>query len=103
LSFQQQAAPSPVITADAPPPPTEDDLLEIKTLGYWESVWRTFKRDKVAIGGGVTIILLILVCFVGAPIFVKILHHGPNDQFSGTAVDVGGIPVGPWSHVSTAP
>jgi ABC-type dipeptide/oligopeptide/nickel transport system permease subunit len=101
LSFQQQAAPSPVITADAPPP-VEDDLLEIKTLGYWESVWRTFKRDKVAIGGGVTIILLLLACFVGAPIFAKVLGHGP-DQLFNAAVDIGGIPVGPWSHVTDAP
>lgn len=102
MSFQQQAAPSPVIAPDAPPP-TLEDLAEIKTLGYWESVWRTFKRDKVAIGGGVTIILLILICFIGAPIFAHILHHGPNDQYSSGAVNAGGIPVGPWSHVSTAP
>jgi ABC-type dipeptide/oligopeptide/nickel transport system permease subunit len=101
LSFQQQAAPPPVIAPEAPAQ-VEDDAVEIKTLGYWESVWRTFKRDKVAIGGGITIIVLILLCFIGAPIFVHILKHGPDELFN-AAVDAGGIPVGPWSHVTNAP
>ena len=38
---------------------------DVEARGYWEQVWRRFKRDKVAIGGGVTIILLLLLCFVG--------------------------------------
>jgi peptide/nickel transport system permease protein len=101
LSFQQQAAPPPVIAPEAVPV-VEDDAQEIKTLGYWESVWRTFKRDKVAIGGGITIIVLIFMCFIGAPIFAHILGHGPDEIFN-SAVNIGGIPVGPWSHVSTAP
>ena len=79
-----------------------EDHHEIHALGYWESVWRVFKRDKVAIGGGITIILLILVCFVGAPIFQHFLGHGPNDPYSG-AVDAGGTPIGPWHRVAEYP
>jgi len=42
--------------------------IEIKARGYWEQVWTRFKRDKLAIVGGITIVLLILVAFVGAPL-----------------------------------
>jgi peptide/nickel transport system permease protein len=73
--------------------------VEIHARGYWEQIWRRFKRDKVAIGGGITIILLILAAFIGAPIAQHFLHHSPNDQFY-TALTPLGAPVGPWSTVS---
>ena len=28
--------------------------IEIKARGYWEQVWTRFKRDKLALAGGVT-------------------------------------------------
>jgi peptide/nickel transport system permease protein len=73
--------------------------IEVKARGYWEQVWRRFKRDKIAIGGGITIVLLLLIAFVGAPIAKHFLHHGPNDQFY-TALTPLGAPIGPWHHVS---
>jgi peptide/nickel transport system permease protein len=73
--------------------------IEIKARGYWEQVWRRFRRDKIAIGGGITIIFLILVAFIGAPIAKHFLHHGPNDQFY-TALTPLGAPIGPFSRVS---
>ncbi len=74
----------------------------IEARSYWQNVWRTFKRDKVAIGGGVTIILLILLCYAGGPIFSRILGHGPNQLYD-SAVTAGGNPVGPWSHFLAVP
>ena len=59
---------------------TELGEIEIKARGYWEQVWRRFKRDKIAIGGGITIILLILAAFVGAPIARHFLGHGPDGK-----------------------
>ena len=44
------------------------ETVEIKARGYWEQVWIRFRRDTFAIGGGVFIIVLFLVAFVGAPI-----------------------------------
>jgi peptide/nickel transport system permease protein len=75
---------------------------EVQARGYWENVWRRFKRDKVAIAGGIVIIFLVVGAFAGAPIASHILGHGPDDQFA-KGVDEGGIPVGPWTHISTAP
>ena len=72
--------------------------LEIKARGYWEQVWRRFRRDKIAIAGGITIILLILGAFIGAPIAKSLLGHGPNDLFY-TALNSRGQPIGPFSHV----
>jgi peptide/nickel transport system permease protein len=72
--------------------------LEIKARGYWEQVWRRFRKDRIAIAGGITIILLILGAFIGAPIARALLGHGPNDLFY-TALNSQGQPIGPWAHV----
>jgi peptide/nickel transport system permease protein len=75
----------------------------VRARGYWEGVWIRFRRDSFAIGGGIVIVLLILVGFVGAPIASHFLGHGPNDQF-GDAIDPNtALPKGPWAWVSTAP
>jgi peptide/nickel transport system permease protein len=72
--------------------------IEVKARGYWEQVWRRFRRDKIAIGGGVTIVFLILAAFIGAPIAQHFLKHGPDDQFY-NALNHLGAPIGPWSRV----
>ncbi len=77
---------------------TELGEIEIKARGYWEQVWRRFKRDKIAVAGGITIILLLLAAFIGAPIAQAMLGHGPNDLFY-TAMNAQGQPIGPLSHV----
>src|SRR3954470_9375462 len=77
---------------------TELGEIEIKARGYWEQVWRRFKRDRIAIAGGITIIFLLLGAFIGAPIAKALLGHGPNDLFY-TALTSTGQPIGPFVHV----
>jgi len=79
------------------------EVQEIRARGYWEQVWRRFRRDKVAIASGMFIIFLFFTAFAGAPIIASILGHSPNYQFGLNATDSGGVPVGPWTHVSTSP
>src|SRR5204863_2270339 len=55
------------------------ELEEVRARGYWEQVWRRFRRDKVAIGSGVFIILLVAVAIVGGPIAAHFLGHGVSD------------------------
>jgi len=82
----------------------EGDATFVRARGYWEQVWLRFRRDRVAIAGGVFIILLILAAFAGGPLAAHLLGHGPNDQFFEGGVDQKTLlPVGPWTHVSTAP
>jgi peptide/nickel transport system permease protein len=76
------------------------ELEDIRARGYWEQVWRRFKRDRIAIASGIFIIFLILAAFVGAPIAASILGHGPNDIYSFSGVDPNTLlPVGPLSHI----
>ena len=73
----------------------------VKARGYWEAVWLRFRKDRVAIAGGVFIVLLLLAAFVGGPIAARTLGHGPNDIFANGVVD--SKPVGPLATISTAP
>src|ERR1051326_8423326 len=57
------------------------ELEAIRARGYWELVWRRFRRDKAAIISGFFIILLIAVAFAGAPIAQRYIGHGPSDIF----------------------
>ncbi len=87
--------------------PEELELLPlegvpVRARGYWEGVWLRLKRDKVAIAGGIFIIFLFLVAFIGAPIAKKLLGHGPNDLFPYPGVggiDANLLPKGPMSTV----
>jgi peptide/nickel transport system permease protein len=79
------------------------EVHEIRARGYWELVWRRFRRDKVAILSGIFIIFLILVAFGGAPIAKHLVGHGPNDLFlSPPAVNLNGLPANPWTHAENA-
>src|SRR6266536_2480252 len=79
-----------------------DDLGGLESVGargYWELVWRRLRRDKIAIASGIFIVLLIFVAFAGAPIAKRVLGHGPNDLFLGTAAVSEDLqPAGPWTH-----
>jgi ABC-type dipeptide/oligopeptide/nickel transport system permease subunit len=57
-----------------------EDLEPVKARGYWEQVWLRLKRDRVAIAGGIFIVALLLIAFVGAPLAERQLGHGPNDS-----------------------
>jgi peptide/nickel transport system permease protein len=82
----------------------EGDATFVRARGYWEQVWLRFRRDRIAIAGGVFIVLLVFCAFAGAPIAAHYLGHGPNDQFFGGGVDQRTLlPVGPWTWVSEAP
>jgi peptide/nickel transport system permease protein len=78
--------------------PELGEFEPVRARGYWEQVWLRLSRDRVAIGGGLFIVFLVLAAFVGAPIAAKLLGHGPN-QITQNGVDVDTfLPVGPWTH-----
>ena len=74
--------------------------IDVKARGYWEQVWRRFRRDKVAIGSFFLIIFLLLACFPGAWLAERLLGHGPDDLFF-DGVDDRLIPKGPMSYVTS--
>jgi len=75
----------------------------VKARGYWELVWIRFRRDRLAVASVLFIIFLLLTSFVGGPIAAHFLGHGPNDIFAFGVNQAKFIPVGPWTHISTAP
>jgi len=76
---------------------------EVKARGYWELVWIRFKRDKLAIASLGFIVFLFITAWGLAPLFQSILGHGPNDIFANGVNQSTLIPVGPWTHINTAP
>jgi peptide/nickel transport system permease protein len=73
----------------------------VKARGYWELIWIRLRRDKIAIAGGVFIIVMFFVAFIGAPIASRLLGHGPNDQFFDAVDPDTFLPVGPMTRVKT--
>jgi len=78
------------------------EVQQVRARGYWEQVWRRFKRDKVAVGGGIFIIFLFITAWGGAPLAAHLLGHGPNTPFAG-GLDAQLLPVGPWTWISEQP
>jgi ABC-type dipeptide/oligopeptide/nickel transport system permease subunit len=74
---------------------------DIVARGYWEQVWRRFRRDKVALGAAGFIVFLILAAFPGAWFASHQLGHSPEDLFLPYALDERQVPVGPMTHVQT--
>jgi peptide/nickel transport system permease protein len=97
------------VAATAPSSTAAESSLEfgspasVRARGYREDVLHRFTRDKLAVVGGIYIVFVVLMGFVGAPIAAHILGHGPNDQFAGALDAQTVLPVGPWTHVSTQP
>lgn len=80
-----------------------EDTGQVKARGYWEQVWRRFRRDKLAMASAIFIVLLILIAIGGAPLAANLLNHGPNDQYVSTAFEGFSKPLGPWSYVPIGP
>jgi peptide/nickel transport system permease protein len=58
--------------------------------------WRRLRRNPAAIVSAVVLVVIVLACFPGAPVWADIAcHHGPNDQNLEGFIHVGGhrVPV----------
>jgi peptide/nickel transport system permease protein len=68
--------------------------------------WMRFKRDKAAMAGLVTVILLVLISIFAGIISKYLVGHGPNDLFQREMTDEFGLPLGPnsdfWFGADTA-
>jgi peptide/nickel transport system permease protein len=76
----------------------EETSGEVRARGYWEQVWRRFRRDRVALASIAFLVFVVLICYPGATIAEKLIGHSPDDPFP-DGIDDGLIPVGPWHEV----
>ena len=75
-----------------------DELGDVKARGYWEQVWRRFRRDRVALASICFLVLVVLVSYPGATIAERLIGHDAETPFT-DGIDDGFVPVGPWSEV----
>jgi len=56
--------------------------------------WERFRQDKLALAGGATIIVLVVLAIVGGPLAESITGHPQNTSY-GQMTDAYGVPKGP--------
>ena len=80
-----------------------DAILEgvgkIEGRSLWQISWMRLKRDKVAIGGGVVVVLLILVA-IFAPLLCKLVGVTPNDFHQDLVDPSRQVPLGRFGGIS---
>ena len=80
---------------DAPIDPEQTSVeVSQKVIGRspWELFWRRFRKDRVALGGALIVIVMFLIAIL-APVLAG-FTHGPNEVHLET-LDSFGIPTGP--------
>jgi peptide/nickel transport system permease protein len=79
-----------------------EQLASVRPAGHWLLAWRRLRRDHIALVSGVFLAALLFAIFPGAPLYGKVVGHGPNDFFP-YAVSTSLRPLGPLSHVYDTP
>ena len=62
----------------------------------WQLFWGRFKEDKLAIAGGIAIVIMVILALT-AGIFENIVGHPYDKIFLNTRTDIFGTPLGPDS------
>src|SRR5258706_11569209 len=89
-----------VETPGTSPSATPGKAIQGRSL--WQIAWSRLKRDRVAMAGGVIVILLILIALF-APLIVDWLGHPPNEPHQDPALlvpELGNLPRGPFGGMS---
>jgi peptide/nickel transport system permease protein len=70
---------------------------KIEGRSQWQLTWARLRRDKVAIGALIVIVIMVALA-LAAPAFVSLTHHPPNVAYPDTGEDAAGNPVGPGTN-----
>jgi peptide/nickel transport system permease protein len=65
--------------------------------------WRRFKKDRWAIAGGITVLVIIFLAIFGAPLAERISGHGLNESYIYSRLDEFGQPYGPTLSAEFVP
>ena len=75
-------------------PGAADTVVAAQARSSWELFRSRFKQDKAAMVGAVLLVILVFLA-VTAPLFSKLVGHGPNELFDEMRDPVFGLPKGP--------
>ncbi len=76
-------------------PGAGDSVEAARARSSWELFRHRYRQDKAAMAGAVVLAILILLA-LAAPLFAKLLGHGPNDRFPDQMLTADiGLPKGP--------
>ena len=78
-------------------PGAPPEKARIEGRSPWALAWQRLRRDRVAMAS-LTVIVIITLVAVFAPVVAAITGHGPNEQFRETGLSPDGLPVGPSSE-----
>jgi peptide/nickel transport system permease protein len=85
--------------AEAQPESVLEGAGKIEGRSLGQIAWTRLKRDKVALGGGI-VVLLLIIGSVFAPLIVHFLGHPPN-EFHQDLIDANTqVPIGPYGGIS---
>jgi ABC-type dipeptide/oligopeptide/nickel transport system permease subunit len=78
-------------------PGAGDTVVAARARSSWELFRHRFRQDKAAMAGAVMLAILVVLA-LAAPLFSKLVGHGPNDLFADQMLtpDIG-LPKGPNS------
>jgi peptide/nickel transport system permease protein len=79
-------------------PTAGDSVAVARARSSWELFRHRFRQDKAAMAGAVMLAVLVVLALL-APVFSKIVGHGPNELFGEEMLtpDIG-LPKGPNAH-----
>jgi peptide/nickel transport system permease protein len=79
-------------------PTAGDSVAAARARSSWELFRHRFRQDKAAMAGAVMLAVLVVLALL-APVFSKIVGHGPNELFGEEMLtpDIG-LPKGPNAH-----
>jgi ABC-type dipeptide/oligopeptide/nickel transport system permease subunit len=89
--------PSPGPSGSSPDAIVEGAGVPIEGRSLGQIAWRRLRRDRVAMGGGIFIVFLILVAIIGPH-----LVQNPNTYNSSLIDPTFSRPIGPWGGISMA-
>jgi len=76
-------------------PASGDTVAAARARSSWELFRSRFVKDKAAVVGAVAIVVLVLLALT-APLFARLVGHGPNELFQNQMLDpTFGLPKGP--------
>lgn len=87
-------------TTDARPESVLQGARKIEGRSLGQIAWMRLRRDKVALAGG-TVVLLLIVVAICAPVIVRLLGHPPNEFHQQLINADTQVPIRGWGGIST--